>query len=271
MPRVTKERNEEKLRCYYIGAIQYAWKKGERWRLDVDKLLRPLGIEGINPHTVEEQLFAVDKEKEVKASFPEIIAVMRDKWKRKGKWKEFHKHMWLVRLADIKYGVLSSDFVVLYWQIGVEKGGTLDELYCAIKCGVPIFVVINQPIHAMNDWVLDVIREVEREPYSPHIKEIMKEGLTKYARIFRSFKALARYISEHKEELLAKKEALKDLGILEFRKELAPLFLRPLALFDYVWSTKEQYRIWLKARSEYQIPKEDEEELYKLFKRLSRR
>lgn len=47
---------DEQLVCYYIGAIQYAWKKGKAWRRDLDKKLRPLGIRGFNPISVEECL-----------------------------------------------------------------------------------------------------------------------------------------------------------------------------------------------------------------------
>ena len=65
----------EKLICYYIGAIQYAWKKGKMWRRDMDKLLRPIGIRAFNPITVEEQLTGMD---------PEAIAVKRDGWKLTG-------------------------------------------------------------------------------------------------------------------------------------------------------------------------------------------
>ena len=253
---------QEKLVCYYIGAIQYAWKKGRPWRQDMEKLLRPLGINGFNPITVEEQLTG---------DGPDDIAIKRDRWKCSGKWKTFHKQMWLVRLADIAKGVLGSDFVILYWQIGVEKGGTLDELYCAAKCGIPIFVVINQPISTMNDWVLDVLLQMEKEPYPPHIREVMGGGLTKFAHTFHSFKAVANYIEKHKEELLARKRVLRERGILEYRLKLAPLFLFPAALFDYMWSTKDEYLRWLELCPEYKvkIPKK----LCEIFegKKISRR
>ncbi len=245
---------QEKLVCYYIGAIQDAPKKGKPWRKDIERLLRPLGVNGFNPIMVEEQLTG---------DGPETIAIKRDKWKRYGKWEEFHKQMWLVRLADIGRGILCSDFVILHWQIGVEKGGTLDELYCAAKCGVPIFVVINQPIGTMNDWVLDVLYQMEKEQYPPFIKEIMGDGLTKFARIFRSFKAVANHIAENKEKLLAKKRILRERGILEYRAKLAPLFLFPAAFFDYMWSTREEYLKWLESRPEYKI--KEPEELREIF------
>jgi len=251
---VSVPEEQEELVCYYIGAIQYAWKKGKPWRQDMEKLLRPLGIRGFNPITVEEQLTG---------DSPEEIEIKRDKWKRSGKWKEFHEQMWLVRLADVAKGVLGSDFVILYWQIGVEKGGTLDELYCAAKCGIPVFVVINQPIHTMNDWVFDVLRQMEGERYSPYVREIMGEGLTKFAHIFRSFKQVANYIAKHKEELLARKRVLRERGILEYRLKLAPLFLFPAAFFDYLWSTKEEYFRWLESRPEYKI--EEPKELREIF------
>ncbi len=247
-------KDQEKLVCYYIGAIQYAWKKGRPWREDMEKLLRPLGVKGFNPITVEEQLTGDN---------PESIEIKRNKWKRSGKWREFHKQMWLVRIADIARGVLGSDFVVLYWQIGVEKGGTLDELYCAAKCGIPVFVIVNQPIYTMNDWVFDVLRQMEKEQYPPHIKEIMGEGLTKFACIFRSFKAVAGHIAEHKEEFLARKSWLRERGILEYRLKLAPLFLFPAAFFDFMWSVREEYFKWLEARPEYKI--EEPKELREIF------
>jgi hypothetical protein len=234
----------ERLVCFYIGAIQYAKKKGRPWREDMEKLLRPVGVRGFNPITVEEQLTG---------DGPEAIAVKRDEWKRSGKWDKFHEQMWLIRLADIGRGVLCSDFVILYWQIGVEKGGTLDELYCAAKCGVPIFVVINQPINTMNDWVMDVLRRMEKEKYPFPIKDIMGEGLTKFARVFRSFKAVANHIERNKEKLLARKRVLKEKGILEYRAKLAPLFLFPAAFFDYMWSTRKEYLKWLEEHPEYQI------------------
>lgn len=243
------------LTCYYIGAIQYAFKKGRRWRLDMDRLFRRLGfVQGRNPYTVEETLF----QRQFPGKSLEEITAIRNNWKLSGKWKQYHEHMWLIRLADIGRGVLGSDFVVLYWQVGVEKGGTLDELFCATKCGIPIFVVINQPIHTMNDWVLDVLREMEKENYPQHLKETMGLGLTKFAHIFPSFRAVARYVAEHREELLAKKRFLKEAGILEFRRQLAPLFLIPGALFDYVWSTKEQYGKWLEQNADYQIKEPQE-------------
>ncbi len=222
----------------------------------MDKLLRPIGIRAFNPITVEEQLTGMD---------PEAIAVKRDGWKRTGKWKTFHEEMWKIRLADIGRGGLHSDFVILYWQIGVEKGGTLDELYCAAKCGIPVFVIINQPINMMNDWVLDVLRQMEKGDYSPHMKEIMGAGLTKFAHVFSSFRSAARYIAEHKDELLARKRVLQKLGILEFRRHLAPLFLIPGALFDFLWIHREQYLAWLAAHPEYQI--KEPEELREIFER----
>lgn len=252
------EDNDKELICYYIGAIQYAWKKGKTWRQDMDKLLRPIGIRGFNPITVEEQLTGMG---------PEAIAVERDGWKRTGKWKRFHEQMWVIRLADIGRGVLGSDFVVLYWQIGVEKGGTLDELYCAAKCGIPVFVIINQPINTMNDWVLDVLRQMQKEQYSPHIREIMGAGLTRFAHVFPTFKAASRYIADNKDELLARKRILKESGILDFRMKLAPLFLIPGALFDYLWSTKERYLEWLADHPEYHI--QEPEELRLIFEERS--
>lgn len=249
--------NEEVLTCYYIGAIQYAFKAGRRWRIDMDRLFRRLGfVVGRNPYTVEEQLF----QKEFPGKSLQEITVIRNGWKLSGKWKKFHNHMWLIRLADIGRGVLGSDFVVLYWQIGVEKGGTIDELLCAARCGIPIFVVVNQPIHTMNDWILDVLREMEKERYSPHLKQIMGGGLTKFAHIFPSFRAVARYVEANREKLLERKRILRETGILEFRKQLAPLFLFPGALFDYIWTTKESYVRWLEEHPEYQI---EEPELLK--------
>lgn len=242
---------EEKLTCYYIGAIQYAWKKGIPWRTDVDKLLRPLGVEGFNPVTVEERLFVQQFRRAISL---EEVGVKRDSWKRTDKWKQFHEeHMWPIRIADIAYGVLGSDFVILYWQIGVEKGGTLDELFCAAKVGIRVFVVINQPIHTMNDWVLDVLGQMEKEGYPSYIREIMGTGLTKFAKIFRSFRALAIHVANHRDQLLERKRILRETGILELRRQLAPIFLFPGALFDYIWTTREQYREWLESRPDYRI------------------
>lgn len=255
---------DQKLRCYYIGAIQYAWKKGVPWRIDVDKLLKPLGVEGFNPITIEERLFT--------HQFGEVlsfdkIATKRDGWKRSGRWDKFHKeHMWIIRVADLAYGVLTSDFVVLYWQIGIEKGGTLDELFCVAKCAIPIYVVVNQPISTMNDWVLDVLGQMEKENYPSHIREIMGKGLTRFAKIFRSFKALANHIAEHRDELLERKRILKENGILDLRRQLFPLFLFPGALLDYIWTTREQYFAWLNNRPEYKIDPEVDKKLQEIFK-----
>jgi len=256
----------EKLKCYAIGAIQYAWKKGKKWRTDLKKVLDPLGIELLIPNTIEEELTG--------KSEPEEIFAERYGWKRSGKWSKFDKQMWMIKVADLKYGVLGCDFVVLYWQIGIEKGGTLDEFYCAFKCGVPVFIVINQPKINMNDWVKHTIRQMELEQYSPYVKEIFKAGLTKFAHTFPSFKALAKYLEEHKEELLARKRILQKAGIIEARMELAPLFLKPGALFDFIMHTPEsleRYREWLKMRPEYHIEEEVERKIQDIFEGKHRR
>ncbi len=248
--------NGSRLRCYFIGPIQHARRLGQPWREHIGQLLKPLDIECSNPNALEARL--------TRKSTTEIICE-RTIWKETGQWKKFHDQMWKIRVLDIAWGVLSSDFVVLYWPIGIEKGGTLDELYCAARSGIPIFVVISGRRRDMNDWIYDVLCELEKEEYDPSIKDIMGTGLTKFAKIFPSFKSVARYLAEHREELLYKKQILRDRGIIDFRPQMAPLFLRPGAVFDYVWHTKDQYLAWLEAHPAYKVDKDLENILWEIY------
>jgi hypothetical protein len=236
--------DDSRLTCYYIGPIQYAWRFGQQWREYADSLLRPIGVIGFNPNTLEATIL----NKNIKE-----ITAERKKWKETGQWKKFHKEMWDIRVLDIALGVLGSDFVVLFWPIGVEKGGTLDELYCAARCGIPILVVIRGHKRDMNDWVYDVLLELEKGEYSQSIKTALGAGLTRFARIFTSFKAMARWVEDHREELLIRKKALRVAGVLELRRQLAPLFLRPGIVFDYISSDPEHFLRWLDLNPAYKV------------------
>ncbi len=254
MTTARKSDQKDKLTCYYIGPIQYAWRLGEAWRRYINRLFAAVDVDGYNPNSLEE---IIVRKRNPNIKVEEIIAE-RSKWKETGQWKKFHEQMWTIRVLDIALGVLSSDFVVLYWPIGVEKGGTLDELYCAARCGIPILLVIRGRRKDMNDWVYDVMCELEKGDYPPSVKEIMGAGLTKFAKVFTSFKSLVKYVADNKEELLERKRFLREMGVLQFRPLLAPLFLRPGAIFDYVWTTREQYLLWLETNPSYKVDEEIE-------------
>lgn len=226
---------------YPIGAIQDAPKYGKPWRFRLYHTLLPHGIIGIIPNSIEEALSRLNGDE---------IVRQRTSWKKSGKWSLFHEHMEPIRWLDIVRGVMSVDFCVLRWEVGIDRGGTLQELYTALSMCVPVYIVVVGPMVKFNDWVADVMYSAEHGRYAPSMKALLGEGLGRWARKFPSFKKLTAYLVAHKQELLERRVSLRARGVYAARRRAAPLIHYPGGLLHYFLETTGALEEFMRAHAE---------------------
>lgn len=252
-----RESRRDILTYYMIGAIQDAPGCGKPWRQRLWPQLAEAGIIGFIPNSLEESLETLQIQKASPGGQIEItaedIVQKRLGWKKSGHWDLLHEHMKPIRWMDILM-VLSSDFSVLRWEVGRDRGGTLRELYTAISCGVPMYVEVIGPKARFNDWVSSELYGAEYEEYSPELKDILGRGITRFVKQFDSTGQLVEYLKQEKKNLLAKRKALKQNGILDMRKLIVPLAHYPGALLHFVMESSANritLREFLERHPEY--------------------
>lgn len=238
-----RESRKDILTYYMIGAIQDAPRYGMPWRQKLWSALVEDGIIGFVPNSLEESLETLQIQranpgKSLTVTAGDIIQ-KRLGWKKSGHWDLLHEHMEPVRWMDILM-VLSSDFSVLRWEVGRDRGGTLQELYTAVSCGVPLYVEVVGPKARFNDWVASVLYAAEYEKYPPELKAILGRGISRFVKQFDSINQIVEYLKLEKNTLLARRAALKQEGILEVRKLIVPLVHYPGAMMHFILSSSER-------------------------------
>lgn len=232
-----RESREDILTYYMIGSIQDAPKYGKPWRQRLWWALVEKGIIGFIPNSLEESL---ETQRWQKINPGKLLTVTADdivqqrlRWKKSGHWNLLHSHMEPIRWMDILM-VLASDFCVLRWEVGRDRGGTLQELYTAISCGIPLYVEVIGPKIKFNDWVASVLYAAQYEKYPSELKIILGAGLSRFAKLFNSTSRLVTYLEQEKETFLSRRAFLKQEGILELRKLIVALIHYPGALLHFL-------------------------------------
>lgn len=142
-----------KLKTYLIGSIQDAKNPNES-RSKVEKSLQDLGFDVLNPCKFECNTTLATDIHEQKKKLENL--------KRGGAWEQWDKAMADIQLAD-EIAVISSEFVVVFWDNDKKHGGTIVEIVLANQHQIPVYCVNYGNLVEMNDWVLrDIRRNMQR-------------------------------------------------------------------------------------------------------------
>lgn len=137
------------LKTYLIGSIQDS-NDPEKCRTKVLTVLLTLGFSVVDPCSLEVN----------RKLGGDIIEQEKEKYKLKsqGKWDEFDEIMDDIMLQD-EIAVISSDFVIVFWDNAKRHGGSVEEIVIANQHNIPIYCVNYGSLVEMNDWILRRIRK----------------------------------------------------------------------------------------------------------------
>lgn len=139
----------KKLKTYLIGSIQDA-KDPNECREEIEKKLVALGFEVLNPCKFETNVALASDINEQKKKLENL--------KKGGAWKQYDEIMNAIVLSD-EIAVLSSEYVVVFWDTKKKHGGTIHEIIMALEHNIPIYTICYNPISEFNDWILCLLRK----------------------------------------------------------------------------------------------------------------
>ena len=140
-------------KAYLYGPIEFTSDPDLSWRYIVEELLKPLGIESINPVKVS---YLVGKTIEDNARYARML-------KRERKWRKFDKFMARIWGQNQK-GVDPAD-VLICWVSNLKElrnlnasGGSYRELLRGEQGGKLLFLICEVGLQYANSHLLDIIR-----------------------------------------------------------------------------------------------------------------
>jgi len=141
------------MKTYLIGSIQDA-NDPNAARVKVEEQLEEWGFDVLNPCKFECNISLAGDIAEQKVKIANL--------KRGGAWEQFDTIMDSIQMSD-KIAVISSAFVIVFWDNEKRHGGTVAEIVWANQDNIPIYCVNYGTLVDMNDWILrDVRRNMQR-------------------------------------------------------------------------------------------------------------
>ncbi len=135
-------------RAYLSGAIEYAPDHGRAWRSSISAFLRSLGHEVYDPAEDERKNLTPDEQRHFRA------------WKT-GDLARFQAVMRKIIAYDLDWIERRSDYLIAYWDAYAARGaGTQAELTLAHRLGLPVWLVLGQPVEQTSGWILGCATEI---------------------------------------------------------------------------------------------------------------
>lgn len=138
-------------RVYLSGAIEYAPDRGRSWREAITPFLLELGHEVYDPARDERKNLTPEEQEHFrgwkKSDLPRFQAVMRK-----------------IIAYDLDWVEHRSDYLIAYWDDYAARGaGTQAELTLAHRRGLPVWLVLGQPVERTSGWILGCATEIFTE------------------------------------------------------------------------------------------------------------
>ncbi len=135
-------------RAYLSGAIEYAPDHGRAWRGALTPFLLSLGHEVYDPAQDERKNLTEEERRQFRG------------WKTSD-LERFQAVMRKIIAYDLDWIEQRSDYLIAYWDEYAARGaGTQAELTLAHRRGLPVWMVLGQPVERTSGWVLGCATQV---------------------------------------------------------------------------------------------------------------
>jgi len=130
---------------YLAGAMSSLKDSGANWRDKLTPDIQELGIKVQNP--VKDEVKKINPPEGM--NYKEYLF----KLKIQGKKKVLIEVVDRIKKADLRC-VAESDFIICRWENTVPTVGTIEELVRASDWGIPIYILTDDNISDINEWLL---------------------------------------------------------------------------------------------------------------------
>jgi hypothetical protein len=130
---------------YLAGAMSSLKDSGASWRDRLTPELTDIGIKVQNP--VKDEVKKINPPEGM--NYKEYLF----KLKVQGKRNILKQVVARIKIADLRC-VAESDFIICNWENSVPTVGTIEELVRASDWNIPVYILTNDNISDINEWLL---------------------------------------------------------------------------------------------------------------------